>query len=327
MGARQRFLIGALSALLASAAIVLSGRLDVATAVVIPTATLVGTIALLATFGPTRGGLSALLLMASLNRYSAEIGGASLKPEHIAVLVVAVILLVQWRSLVRNLRALDLLLLAWLGWSVVGGLLNAPDPVDSTKLWAMLVLVAFPYFVIVTSVRTAGRMFAVVDWWMLVSIAVGLFGIVTHLLYAWEINLGIQINPVTADPTVPSTFRESNLFGSAMMILALAALGLLLLGYRRRRLAAVAAVVGFVGLQLSFARTAWVAFVIGILILAALLVLLSVRRAYSVSPGLLRPVGVTAAVALLATALVWLPVGDTSVRQDRSDTLAENADA
>ncbi len=183
------------------------------------------------------------------------------------------------------MRGVDLLLLGWLGWSIVGGLLNAPDPVDSTKLWAMLLLVAFPYFVIVTTVRTAGRMIAVVDWWMLVSIAVGLFGIATHLLYAWEINLGIQINPVTADPTVPSTFRESNLFGSAMMILALTAIALLLLGYRQRRLASVAAVVGFVGLQVSFARTAWVAFVVGILILAALLVLLSAPKRLQHFPG------------------------------------------
>jgi energy-converting hydrogenase Eha subunit A len=325
LGARQRLLIGASVALLAGGAIVLSGRLDLAPSIVIPIATLLGAATFIVVLGPARGGLACLVLMAALNRYTAEIFGASLKPEHIAAPVVAVALLPQWRSLIRSLRGVDLLLLGWLGWSVVGGLLNAPDPADSTKLWAMLLLVAFLYFVIVTTIRTAGRMVAIVDWWMLVSIAVGLFGIATHLLYAWAINLGIQINPVTADPTVPSTFRESNLFGSAMMILALTAIALLLLGYRQRRLASVAAVVGFVGLQLSFARTAWVAFVAGILILAALLVLLSVRNAYSISPEVLRPVGIVAAGAILVTTLVWLPIGDTSVRKGRDDIVAAHA--
>lgn len=325
MGARQRLLIGAIAALIASVAIVVSGRLDLAPALVLPVATIAGTLALLATLGTTRGGLISLILMASLNRYTAEIGGASLKPEHIAVPLVALALVPRLPSLVRNLRAVDILLLAWLGWSVVGGLLNAPDPADSTQLWAMLLVVAFPYFALVTTIRTAGRMIAIVDAWMVIGIAVGLFGIATHLLYAWDINLGIQLNPVTADPTVPSTFRESNLFGSAMMILALTAIGMLVLGYRRGRLAAATTVIGFVGLQISFTRTAWLAFVIGILILAALLVVLSVRDAYRIPPDLLRPAGATIAVALVATAIVWLPLGDTSVREGRRDTVAANA--
>lgn len=325
MGARQRLLIGGIVALLASAAIVVSGRLDLAPGVVLPASALGGSVALILALGPGRGGLFALLLMASLNRYTAEIAGISLKPEHIAVSIVAVVLLPRLRGLIQNLRLVDLLLLAWLGWSVIGGLLNAPDPGDSTRLWIQLLLAAFPYFAVVTTVRTAGRLIAIVDGWMLITIAVGLFGIASHLLYAWDVNLGIQINPVTADPTVPSTFRESNLFGSAMMILALVAIGMLLLGYRRRRLAAVATVVGVVGLQVSFTRTAWVAFIFGILMLAGLLVLLSVRNAYRLSPDLLRPVGATVAAGLIATAFVWLPVGDQSIREERANIVAEQA--
>lgn len=325
MGARQRLLIAVAIALAASAAIVVSGRLDLAPEVVLPIAGLAATIVLMVTLGSTRGGVLALVLMASLNRYLAEVAGISLKPEHIAAPIVAVALLPHLRGLVSKLRPVDLLLLAWLGWSVVGGLVNAPDPADSTRLWIQLLLAVFPYFVIVTTVRTAGRLTTVIDGWMLIAVAVGIFGVASHLLYGWDINLGIQINPVTADPTVPSTFRESNLFGSAMMIVTLVAVSMLLLGYRRRRLAAVAVAVGFVGLQVSFTRTAWVAFVAGILILAVVLVLLSARNSYRLSPELLRPVGATVAAALLLTAIAWLPVGDTGVREEREEVLAENA--
>ncbi len=103
MGARQRLLIGAAVAMLAAGAIVVSGRLDLAPEIVIPIATLLGAAIFIVVLGPARGGLACLLLMAALNRYSAEIFGASLKPEHFVAPVVAAALLPQWRSLVPEL--------------------------------------------------------------------------------------------------------------------------------------------------------------------------------------------------------------------------------
>ncbi|MEZ4570743.1 MAG: O-antigen ligase family protein [Thermomicrobiales bacterium] len=325
MGDRQRYLIAGLVAVASCGAIVISGRLDAATALVGPLAALIGAIGLIGTLGPARGGVVALLLMATVNRYTAEIGGASIKPEHIAAPLVALALAPRLPKLLKKLRLVDFLLLAWLAWSVVGGLLNAPDPRDSTELWAMLLVVAFAYFAIVTTVRTSGRLIFAVDVWMVIGIAAGLFGIASHLLYAWNVNLGIQINPVTADPTVPSTFRESNLFGSAMMILALAGLGLLALDYRRRRLPGMAAVVGFVGLQISFTRTAWAAFVFGILLLAMVLLVLSVRNAYRIPSDVFRPIGYVALAAVAVTALVWMPIGDPDTREQREARFSENA--
>ena len=325
MGARSRYLIPGLIALAASAAIVVSGRLDLAPEIVLPLVTILGTGSLVAILGPARGAIVVLLLMAALNRYTAEIASVSLRPEHLAVPLVGLVLFPQLKRLIANLRLVDYLLLAWLGWSVVGGLLNAPDPPDSTRLWVMLLLAAFPYFVIVTTARTAGRIFTTIYAWMFIGIAVGIFGIATHLLYAWDINLGIQLNPVTADPTVPSTFREANLFGSAMMILTLTALSLVVFGYRRQRVPIAAAVIGFVGLQLSFTRTAWVAFVAGILILAGILLIMSIRNAYLVKTETLQPIGVMAAAALVLTAIVWLPVGDDNVRQERDEIVSEMA--
>jgi hypothetical protein len=325
MGRQRRLLIATFAGLVAGALIVTSGRLELAMSILIPLASLGGALALVVLLGPARGGSVALILMATLSRYTAELGGASLKPEHIAVPVVAIALVPGVRRLAGNLNLIDWLLLAWLCWSVVGGLLNAPDRADSTRLWLMLLLVAFPYFVIVTTTRTAGRLNALVLAWVVIGSAAGLFGIVSHFMYAWDVNLGIQINPVTFDPTVAGTFRESNLFGSAMAMLSLTAGALLLLGYRYRLLCGMAALVGFLALQVSFTRTAWIAFVVAGLLLAGGLIYLSSRGSFRFAPEGVRAVGGVVAVALVGTLLVWMPLGDAEVRAQREGEAAANA--
>jgi O-antigen ligase len=325
MGGLPRSLSATAIGLLAGALIIASGRLDLAAPVLIPLVTLLGTLALIALLGPTRGGVLALILMATVNRYPAELAGVSLKPEHIAAPVVALALLPHYRALFRNLRAPDWLLLGWLGWGVIGGLVNAPDPADSTRLWAQLLLVSFAYFAIVATTRTPGRLWTHVNGLMLAGIAAGLFGIASHVLYAWDVNIGIQINPVTADPTIPSTFRESNLFGSAMMMLTLIGISLVALGYRLKWLVGAAIVVGFLGLQLSFTRTAWGAFVIGLVLLAALMAILSARGALRRLPMPLRPVGGLVALCIAGTMLIWGPLGDDDIRAQRDQSVVENA--
>ena len=308
MGAGRRLLIAAVVALAASALILTSGRLEVAAELLIPLGSVGGTLALMALLGPARGGIVALILMATLNRYPAELG-VSVKPEHFAVPLVGLALLPQVRELLGRLRRVDWLILAWIGWSVVGGLVHAPDRGDSTQLWVMLLLVAFPYFAIVTTTRTAGRLNFLLAAWFAIGLASGLFGLATHLLYAADINLGIQINPDTADPTMPGPFRESNLFGSAMMMLTLTATALLILAPRWRRLAAVVAPVGFLALQVSFTRTAWIAFVAGGLALAAGLAYLSGRTSFRFDERALRPIALVGLAAVIGTLTIWVPLG------------------
>lgn len=308
MGARRRLLIAAVTGLAASAVILTSGRLELAPDVLIPLGSVAGTLALMALLGPARGGIVALILMATLNRYPAELG-ASIKPEHFAAPLVGLALLPQARELLGRLSRVDWLFLAWIGWSVIGGLVHAPDRADSTQLWAMLLLVAFPYFAIVTTTRTAGRLNFLLGAWFAIGLVSGLFGLATHLLYAAGVNLGIQINPVTADPTVPGPFRESNLFGSAMMMLTLTAFALLILAPRWRKLAAVVAPVGFLALQVSFTRTAWIAFVAGGLALAGGLAYLSGRTPFRFDQRALRPAALVGLAAVIGTLVIWVPLG------------------
>jgi hypothetical protein len=290
-------------------------------------ATLAGSVALIGLLGRQAGGAVVLLVSAALNRYTFDIAGVTLKPEHVAAPIVALALLPDLRQLVRRIDLPSGLLLAWLGWSIVGAL-NAPDPGNSARLWVMLLLVAFPYFVVVTTTRSVARLRLLTESWLLVGIGVGLFGILVHLAFDWGVDLGIQVNPVTFDPAVPSTFREANLFGSAMMMLALAALALVAFGARTSWRIWAAIVVGLLGLQVSFTRTAWLAFVAGVLLLVALKGLSMRREASRDAPVTgWRPLAMTAALILAGTAILWSPIGNDEARQEREQIGREREQA
>lgn len=327
--ALDRRTVAAAIVLLMSAVIITSGRMDWYPTSLITAATIGGSLALIAALGVERGGVVALLVAATLNRYIAEVAGVSLKPEHIAAPIVALAVLPRAREIVTRFNLASWLLLAWALWSVVGGLLNAPDTADSTKLWVMLMLVIFPFFVLVGTVQTSERLWFVTDSWMLIGIAAAIFGLVTHLLFAWDINLGIQINPVTNDPTVPSTFRESNLFGSAMMMLALTAISLITFGARSRPLIWTAALAGILGMQVSFTRTAWLAFIAGLVLLVIVrLVMRPLVKDLHQRPAIpTRAFGTLALATVIGTAILWAPIGDAEVAAERAGNEAARATA
>jgi hypothetical protein len=264
--------------------------------------------------GRVRGALLTLLVATALNRYTAELGGASLKPEHLAAPLAGLALLPDWRRLLARLTWPDGLLLAWLGWSLVGGLLNADDRANSAKLWVMLLIVAFGYFALVTTTRTTGRLLWLTRAWLLIGVGVGCYGLLSHLVFqGLDVNLGLQINPVTGDPSIAGTFYEANFFGSAMMMLCLTGFTLLLLGTRLRWLAWSAALVGLLAVQVSFTRTAWIGLTLGLMLAVALRLLRLWRapapstRRPAPSVSTLRPMVVLGAAAFLGSALLWVP--------------------
>jgi hypothetical protein len=104
------------------------------------------------------------------------------------------------------------------------------------------------------------------------------FGVLVHLIYPLGVDLGMQINPITKQPTVYGTLYEGNLFGSTVMIGLMWWLGLLLFGDARfRRISMVGVTVSVAALEVSLARGAWLA-VIAIVPLAALGYLIFRRR-------------------------------------------------
>jgi hypothetical protein len=287
--------------------------------IVLPAMTLAFGAICLRTLGLVRGAAVALLAAAAVNRFPAEIGGVSVKPEHMLAPIAALALLPDLRETLRRIDLPGWLLLAWLVWSVVPGVLNAPDPGNSTRLWVMLMLVGFAYFAAYTAARNPGAARWLLQAWLVTGILVGVFGLLHHFAFqALDIDLGIQVNPVTRDPTVAGSFYEANLFGSAMMMLGLAGITLLALGSRMRRLALAAAVVGVLAIQVSYTRTAWVAFVGG-LVLVVIVAPLYANRLRRFAPNAraatLPAFGSLAGAAALGTLLLWVPFSNETTGQ------------
>lgn len=271
---------------------------------------LVGSQALL--LGRARGAVVALLIAAALNRYSSEFAGATVKPEHIVAPLTGLLLLPDLRRLLARLDRVDLFVLAWLLWSLVPGLLNAPDPGNSTRLWMMLMLAAFGYFAVALTVRTAGRAYTVFTAWLTIATGIGIWGLVTHFAYhALDVNLGIQVNPVTFDPSIPGPFHEANLFGSAVMMAGLTGLALLALGGGPQRLAWTASLVGLLAVQVSFTRTVWIAYLGGLILIALGKVIYQPRRRVLPQPAGITAFGGVFALAILGTVALWVPFSNT----------------
>jgi len=258
--------------------------------------------------GRTRGAVVALFIAAAVNRYTIEIGGSTIKPEHIVAPLAGLALLPDLRLLVRRLDRVDLLFLAWLGWSVIPGLLNAPDPRNSTKLWMMLLLVAFGYFAVSLTVRTAGRARTIFTAWLAIATSVGIWGLAVHFMYhVFDVDLGIQINPVTLDPSIPGPFREANFFGSTVMMAGLTGIALLAFGGPSRRLAWVATITGLLAVQISFTRTAWISFVGGLVLVVIAKLIFRPRYEPALRPATLGAFGTIAVIAALGTFMLWVP--------------------
>jgi hypothetical protein len=171
----------------------------------------------------------------------------------------------------------------------------------------MLLLAAFPYFAVTTVVRRVNGLHAAATTWLATGIAAGAYGIGTHVAFRAGYDLGIQVNPHTLDATATGTFHEANLFGSAMLVIGLTGIGLLALGTRPRRLYWLAALTGLLGVQVSLTRTAWIAFMAGLLLLGAVVVVRHWRLSQPAPIGAaLHPLGTLAVATLVGTALLWV---------------------
>ena len=218
--------------------------------------------------GRQRAALALLAATVVTNRYTVNIGGLNLKAEHIAIGIALAAVGWGWLRRDEKLRfdTADLLLISWLGLNGVAGLLNAPSSLGSVKLAIMAALVVGAY-IAVTRLATDRATFVFGTYALLLAgTGAALFGVIAHLVYPFGIDLGIQINPVTKQPTVYGSFWEGNLFGSfcAVVTIFWIALRLSLRSPLQQRLAEAGILIGLLGLQVSLARGGWLAFLVGL---------------------------------------------------------------
>ncbi len=215
-------------------------------------------------------GIVFLLIAALLPRFKLDIGPISVRVEHVAVLVVAALML--WQVFTRRRRLwLDVPFLCALVWWIINlfaTLLHAPDPGDSVRHILRLSMMVLTYLVIINLLRTPAQWWNAFRWFLVLAIAEVLFGLVARVIYEFGINLGVQITNVLPVPVPYGTLEEGNMFGSHSAAWLLTFLGVLLAlprsqkGLRQIMLAAIG--ITAIGVLLSLARGAWVALLIGL---------------------------------------------------------------
>lgn len=218
-------------------------------------------------------GLVLLVVASHFTRFRAELGPVSVRPEHVAVLVVLGVLflqvLVQRRPVLLDVPVL--FALAWFAVNVIATLVNAPDPADSLRHIFRLGLMVLTYLTIINLVRTPRQ------WWTLFWVFLGLalvqdsYGIIARLVYPLGINIGVQVTNVLPTPVPYGTLEEGNMFGSQSAVWMVAFLALLLAHpkepRRRRFVLALAVCITALATLLSLSRGAWVALAVGLALL------------------------------------------------------------
>ena len=291
---------------LAAVALTIKGSSGFAT-VLLPAACIGFVVAVSHVLGWARATLSLLVIAALINRYVVSAAGLNLKAEHAAIGIGAVVLVWQVAARRQRLRVdkADVLLGMWV---LANGLasINAPVPMSSLKLTLQLAILFAGYLLVQQFTRRRADLFlghGLLLWGITLA---GAFGVLVHLVYPLGLDLGMQINPVTKQPTVYGTLYEGNLFGSTIMIGLVWWLVLLIFGAARYRLiSAVGLTLCTVALEVSLARGSWLA--IAATVLLAAFAYFVFRRRLALSP-LVRPrtLAVVAMSVLLLSTIVWV---------------------
>lgn len=216
-------------------------------------------------------GVAALITAAALTHYRFDVGSVSVRPEHLAAALVAV---VGGLQMVMHRRGLRMPLAAWfaLAWwamNLISGFLFSPLAANGLQNGLRVGAGAITFILIANLIPDRRRWWWAVCFYIAVGVAEAAFGIVARLLYPFGLNLGVQVSWNFTEPIPYGTFEEGNLFGShiaiwAILVLALlAASGPIWQWVRSRRLLAAGLMILLLGLFLSLSRAAWLTFAAG----------------------------------------------------------------
>src|SRR5436309_4546835 len=248
-----------------------------------------------------RPKLAALSVLAGffLNGIRADVGGLTVRPEEVGVVVGLVALGLAWmlrdRRPVRTPLAPFVVLFLLL--NLVASVLNSPDARTSIIKCGAVALAIGSYFVVTNAIRDLEALSEFVRYAVvlaMVEAALAVPALLLRLLHTPITGLVVD-DPETGYWAVAGTMLEPNVYGNTIATLGILYLGRYIVsGWRF----GVAGLLGFVvlltGLLYSNTRGAWIGFAIG------LLVLLRERRAVSQpAPGGQPALSVNAVVTVL----------------------------
>ena len=215
--------------------------------------------------------VAVLVVAPLLTHYRLDVASVSVRPEHVAVLVVALLGGVQVFVQRGRLRwpASVWLALAWWAVNMAAGAFFSPLPAGGLQNGLRIGASVLVFVLLINLIPDRRR------WWWAVWLFLGMgvaeaaFGVLARALYPAGINLGVQVSWNFTEPIPYGTFEEGNLFGSHVASWALLLLMLVMAGRalpwsaRRKVVLFLGLLVLLLGLYLSLSRAAWLMFAAG----------------------------------------------------------------
>jgi O-antigen ligase len=246
------------------------------------------------------GALVVLVGMSAMPRFFVELFGWKARPEHFAVVIVALAVCIWFLHSSRKIRleSPDYWLVAYLAINYVSSAFGSSSPSETLR-WALLNNFAvLPYFLIRLLVRDVEIFRKAFRILLAVGIGESVYGILCYVSHqALGTTVGVELGQYLTDVAAPyGSLFEANLFGAYTGCAAVLALAIYLVADRRLGYL-ICFFVGTLATVLSFSRAALIA-----LVLAAGWVYWLARRGQE--PRRSRTVTLVLAVGLILLILV-----------------------
>jgi hypothetical protein len=247
------------------------------------------------------GAVLTLLIASAMPRFTWTVAGLHVRPEHLAIGLIAGILLLHSRrrnsGVYATWRAFDLWLLSYLAVNFLTSAFMSPEP-HLTLRWALLSAFGVaPYFLVRWLVVEEDTLVSVFRLLLVVGIAEAAYGTLSFFSYQiFNTRFGIELEQYGSMPGTYGTQFEANLFGSYTACCALMCLtGYFLDQKTRRRWYLWGFSITILGTFISLARAVFLAFPIA----GAFVTWLAARKGRFQMRGMLALAGVLVAVLLL----------------------------
>jgi O-antigen ligase len=248
-------------------------------------------------------GLAVLLIVTCLiDRDTFPVGGLNTRPEQIAGILALATLVVRGLRSRRDLAVIrpdriELALLTWFTVALVSSIVAALSRIESLKILALLMLSSLALFLPRRLVaNSAEKLEQVVGWALLAFALESAYASLAYIAHVFGPTISVSVNPATGQLDAYGTLWEPNVLGA---MAGAGAVGWVFLGPRYFKHPWIAVAVCLTACVTSFARAAWLA----VLVVIVLAVATPLRRRIDLR---------TLAVGLLGAALMtaWILASD-----------------
>ncbi len=211
--------------------------------------------------GTTLGAMLLLIVTCFIDQWIFGVRGLNLRPEQVAVVLVALVFVIQRLRAGRGLSArpnfAEAALLAWFAVGLLSSVLDAPDRSQSLKVLTLLVLSSGALFLPRRVLDADGAQIdQVIGWTLLCFAGEAAYATLAYFVHLLGPSVSIGLNPATGHLDAFGSLWEPNVLGA---ISAAGALAWIYLGPRYFKLPWIGVALCVTASVASFTRAAWLA--------------------------------------------------------------------